>query len=183
MKKIISILTVIGAINTVNAAAVGWTSGSMLLPDGESYATGVKAYLFDASVVSASVLEASILDGTFLTGGNAVKALKEVTTTGTATVGSAVSSFEKVPPYGEVAVTLYMVVFDTNSFDTADWYKISSPITQTLVDGFTTTFPFGATIPSPGTPINNIAWQQIPEPATMALLGIGVVAFGLRRRK
>jgi len=26
-------------------------------------------------------------------------------------------------------------------------------------------------------------WTPIPEPATMALVGIGIVAFGLRRRR
>jgi len=67
--------------------------------------------------------------------------------------------------------TKYMVHLSISSHNEPDWF-----VSQNLVF---TTDPTGDTTIS----LAPLVWQQIPEPATMALLGIGIVAVGLRRRR
>jgi len=191
MKKVIIALSMLCLINSVNAASISWTTGIIRLADGTTPALGCAVYLFDIATPYNSTdfasfsaeLEAAIKGGTFLTGGYDALAVLDGKTnpSGTAPEGalagkSNIAMGEGPWASGQVK-TLFMVVFDAGDYDSADKFQLTTGITKTLGSA-TQTFGFGTEgLLQPGN------WEGIPEPATMALVGVGIVALGLRRRR
>ena len=172
MKKMMMTLAIALFAVAVNAGTVTWGSSGLktALPNGTFSTTalsGAVAYLFVGTPDSTAIANA-IANDTFTGAGNLATAF---TTTsggiGKAAIGSFVSQ----------NVTLYMVLFDASTIANANYFMISSAITQSFGASGNKTYTFvssNGTLPS--------SWTAVPEPTSMALLALGVAAVGLRRR-
>ena len=184
MKKLLSTMALICLVSSAHAAKISWTTGAIVgpTPPGGNIVGGA-AYLFDTSVtgISVAAITAAIKDGTFESGGYADKAVfpEQTTVTPGAVMSMTDIEMDRAGWESGVEKTLFMVVFTADGSQ----FKITDTLTRTM-GPTTATFGFGTNIDGPGTsPLAVAAWQPVPEPATMALLGIGIVAVGLRRRR
>lgn len=125
----------------------------------------------------------------------------DAVTGGTFDPSSAIAS-EVTDEYGEISknvgtyvsqnVSLYMVVFDADSVGAASNYTVSDVITHefgiagNVPYNFTTSFanstwdPVSPTPPGPGP--DPVDPDPVPEPTSVALLALGLAAFGLKRK-
>ena len=178
MKKIITVMAAILTISVANAADIRWQSPATAILNSTNLPSGAVAYLFDASVVSAATVEAAIKDGTFMTA--LIDNNKHAATDMTLSTGAILLDKDMTSWLPGQEKTLFMVIFNASTFGTATQFKLTDAITDELSAG-QTTFNFGSGGAS--SPFALAPWQPVPEPATMALLGIGIVAVGLRRRR
>jgi len=179
MKKLLLTLAVVFTAATSQAAAIGWsfdTSGYGSADWGNanpSPFTGYIAYLVTDAQLAQLVNSDGLLDkdkwNTSLTLGNITINKKGVGLT-------------DIDGYNQNDyVKVYTIFFEGSSVvkDTTP-YMITDYIDGTFgaIGGVPAAFVWGD-----NTPTSFGGWSQIPEPATMALVGIGIVAFGLRRRR
>ena len=172
MKKMMMTLAIVLFAVAANAGSITWTSSGLktALPNGTFSTTalsGAVAYLF-LGTPDATAIANSIANDTFTGSGNLASAF-------TATTGAITKM--GVGSYVSTPVTVYMVIFDASTIANANYFMISSAITQTFGASGNKTYTFvssNGTLPS--------SWTAVPEPTSMALLALGVAAIGLRRR-
>lgn len=173
MKKMIVMLAVVTMVAAANAGTVLWTSSGLqtALPGGAFSGTalsGAIAYLYQGTPDGAAI-KAAIDGDTFTGAGN----LSSATTSSLGVIGKA-----GIGSFVSQNVTLYMVIFDAATIGGANYYMISSAITQSFGASGNKTYTFttaGGTLPTSWTAV-------VPEPTSMALLALGVAAIGLRRK-
>ena len=174
MKKMLLIASIACATMVANAANISWGVATMTIPGlkGEEWgAIGATVYLLEG--IPNAAVGAAIENGTFNTlYGSSIKGTPLTTNNGGGTPPAA-TGFATAG----VTLDLFVVVFGTDAAG-KEYYMVSSakegltyepPATGTAVTFRVADFPDG--------------WKPVPEPATMALLGIGIVAVGLRRRR
>jgi len=178
MKKMLLVVSMACATMVANAAFINWSIPVMTIIPGlneELYgADGAIAYLLVGS--STDGVAAAIENGTFDTiYGSSIKGTPLITMYG---------GGEADPAGGFDAGTfdLFLVVFGVKNGVTPnldEYYYMISTVKQgtsyegTSEGGFVSFNSFS----------NWAKYDPIPEPATMALVGIGIVTLGLRRRR
>lgn len=184
MKKIITLTIVAMATISANAASITWGNSSSTKIVGADGTTGLAADAFFAQLifVPAGTSVSSLPIGSFKDGltGYGVSDLK--TAGMTAGVFNVLTNYTYSEEDGMAkGATFFIRVWtkDGNYLDVmADGVNGSDLFTTTAADdGGTDTFTWVAGV------YGGNSWQAVPEPATMALLGMGIVAIGLRRRR
>jgi len=167
MKKLLLTVSVICATMFANAASINWGADNQQIP-GWPFNTPENqpptVYLLQGSNAG---VEAAVENGTFSTafasamiGGSRV-----------ANPAGGLSGL-RVDGLPGVETSFFLVVFSADG----KTYTFTDTVQITPAD-------------MPPGPLPNMntwtfsAWKPVPEPATMALLGIGIVAVGLRRRR
>ena len=163
MKKIIVTLGAVFMAASLQAAIVAWTSGVLYIPNAS---TGVYGALADTVAITGTITFYTF-DGENYT---------EFTTTGITSTGTTKSGLlnGETGNNFEASTTYYANLYLLDP--TGKWYLEDNSFVEVKVPASgpgAANFNFGTTG----------SWQPIPEPATLALLGIGVMAFGLRRRR
>jgi len=181
MKKLLTTLAVALVAASTHAGAINWSLDfSEMPPTPGAYGNtnpnpyyGYVAYLVTADQLAALTnSEGLLLEEGWGAPGSTLASLT-VTKKG----GGAIDVGEWI----NTSFDVYTILFSTAGAVVAGTtgYSISGPVT--LVFGPSgnpeANFEYG-TFPAWET-----NWEPIPEPATMALLGIGIVAVGLRRRR
>lgn len=170
MKKSVLIAVCAMLVGSAFAGAVNWQ-----LYEDAGFQPDQLAYLFVGD--STGVADA-ITGGTFDGSGNLASAVTdEYGEIDVRNLGS----------YQNQDVTLYMVVFDKDTIAGSDNFIVSDPVTLHFGStgnqpfNFTTSFansswdPISPTPPGPGP-------DPVPEPTSVALLALGLAAFGLKRK-
>jgi len=181
MKKMFFVISMVCATMAANAASISWGIDNFTIPPlqvGEQWgASGATAYLFVGNN-TAGIADA-IENGTFSTASNVGQLI-------TAYGGA---SSPPVPTVPTVDIyNLFVVVIGTKAGinpDLDEQYYMISSVKQGL--SYEGTSEAEAIVFEIGdfAGFNGGTWKPIPipEPATMALVGIGIVALGLRRRR
>lgn len=178
MKRMMMILAAIAVVGMAQAAQVRWSMGNSavtwLTPATTATTIGQEYYLINAAS-SAGIIEA-INGGTFsgATAGVLDVGLATTTKGFVATRTPEVAAFAVDTTYN-----LAVLVFDQNAG--GDWYyQISSSLPQMAWDGST---DIGTTSTFTAGQFNAANWTAVvPEPTSMALLALGAVMIGMRRR-
>ena len=171
MKNLLTMLAVTLLAVTTHAGAIGWSVDTSSLGGSPNPYAGYIAYLVDANDLEALLASDGKLDkdawSTSLTLSNATISNKGLIT-------------KDVGSYAEGAVVeVYTILFKAGSVEKGvTEYAISSPISNKFGASGNAAYSFPTS--SFGTWQK---WSDVPEPTTMALLGLGVAALGLRRRR
>ena len=174
MKKALAIVAVALVAIASQAASVKWTANKIGASSEGSDISTYTAYFFitantqGGTVFDKAKVEADITAGKF-TGANGTYTQK-------ATVNKLKSlsgTYDGGWANGD-SVTGFIVIFDS-----ADTTSGNAIITGTATTSFTSasgapSMAFGAQ--------NNATWTPVPEPCTVALVALGLAAFGLKRR-
>ena len=185
MKKTIMMIAITAIATMTQAAVINWQSGNILLPTSATngaWLTGanvakdqVTAYYF--VITSAQYNDASfkadvtagMLGQTF----NLTAADNSVNSSGSLATKTANWTGQGSYNVGETGYML--AIFVLEDYLGQDWFIVNTGKATISASGMAETV--GSLASSIG------VWTPVPEPATMALLGIGIVAVGLRRRR
>jgi len=161
MKKMMMMMALaMGFAFSAQAAQVTWTTGLLLDRKGNEVGYGQGGF-------TATVTFYELIAGDWV-----VMTVSGVTSSSTTNVITGDLRGTAGHPTLEFAFsTDYKVHVYVTSDAEPDWFVSQTTSFKTKGSGATTVN------------MAPLVWQQIPEPATMALLGIGIVAVGLRRRR
>ena len=172
MKKAIAVLSATLLTISAHAVAVTWNFGTLYAPNvdgsfGAAVAPGATGY-------TATVY--FFTDAGCTTSFNPIDGTTSSTINGLSSISAQASQINQLFANETTYYALFVITANTANGQ----FEMVSTKPYTVVFGKTgnaptITFGTGGYMPS--------AWTVIPEPATMALLGVGVVAFGLRRRR
>ena len=175
MKKLLLLGAVMFFTAQVNAGYIQWSATNIRVNGDDKFSTGTalnaaQVYLFDAAVYSQqdivdAVLARNVAGLTFVAEG-------KTNSSGAVSISPVADNV-----YNGTTPQFYMVVFNASSEASATYYMMSGPKAVNSQIGTS-----GGTLLS-FTSFLGQEWKPVPEPATFALLGIGVVAVGLRRRR
>jgi len=185
MKKILMTLAVALVAASTYAGQINWTIDLSDLPGGPWNTTtnphpwtGYIAYLVTPDQLAALTTDGLLDEDKW-----------GAATLSSMTIGKRGTASGLYGSYGAgTEISLYVILFNTTGPVVAGTtgYMISGPVTREFGASGDPEWAFEyGTFGSEGLtlPAFQTEWSVIPEPATMALLGIGVVAVGLRRRR
>jgi hypothetical protein len=198
MKKSMLIFIVAMCLGGIaQAATFQWSIGSVGVNvvgyDGNALPIGSTVMIFwDKDLGGLNLLTAAnkatwasspgaILDQTMLTTASSglLFPIKQNTGITWNTSGDTVWNSTLLPGQSSGSQTFYALIIDSSSVATANHYFLTTGVTVTAptsaIGALSVTF--GTRVPTAGN-----QWTTIPEPATMALFGVGLVVLGLRRR-
>lgn len=174
MKKMLTFIAVaVLATASIHAASVTWQATGLKDDKGVAL-NGAVAYLFNTADVSISDVK-SALENKKFSSSMASKAIATKATNGTGAI-----TLTKIGNYSNETVELFMIVFDKDAVSTSPNYMVSSTVSQT----FTTTnksYNFNTALSSSSW-AKNAEYVPVPEPCTVALLALGLVAVGMKRK-
>jgi len=162
MKKMFIAIAMVSVAMFTNAASITWGLDTFTVPGTPPIASATAYFLLGDTAGVSTAIE----NGTFTT-----------------TFASSILDTGTTTPAGNMTGQ----VVDGLAYDTLDFY-----IVILTADGKYAISGVQSVKTSQGTDAaakvafgagNLGAWKDVPEPATMALLGLGVVALGLRRRR
>ena len=174
MKQIALTLFAVSLGISAQAATIAWTAGPLFAPNADgTFGTqltgsdlGLKGYTAVVTIWTAQTGGTEIIPTTGSLTANSINA--------SGTLGNSVSSAAITP-----STTFWVSILITT--DDGKWFMESSGRLETPLGPVTPgNAAFGGVA---GQLLMPNRWTAVPEPATMALLGIGVVAVGLRRRR
>jgi len=185
MKKLILTVLACSFACAMQAASMTWSTGALKTAGINGAMTGTAlfpgfVYCFLGADNSAAKIAAA---------GGANTWQNFVTAQGSA--GNELSNYTKATASNGIAyqstastqtftggTSFYLVIFDGSSAQSAGNYMVTTVMIKTLGSGGSQLYAFGTAnggyVPS--------VWSPIPEPATLALMGIGLAVVGLRRK-
>ena len=176
MKKIISVMCVVLAALTVNAASINWSFAWATDANGDDVAAGSAAYLVDAATYSVSAAAAALDAGTF----DVSKVLDTASVKVNGSNGAYVNQLVNASLSG--SATFYAII------KTDDFYAMTDPITASIKSVGSTTVNFGELSDENG--VSAMTWKtlgggggDVPEPTSGLLLLVGGAMLVLRRKQ
>ena len=188
MKKLLTVMMLATITTMTQAAQINWQSGNFELPtyfvsmadyDGTWNGTTTGSFTVTAYYFRLTATEHAALNLTSIAQGIEAGTY-DYTTAPTAKVTASglttkAASWGDNKPYAASETGYILAIYILTGYQGTDWYIVDAPTFTVNPNGDAGTY-------------QNIAktigvWTPIPEPATMALVGIGIVAFGLRRRR
>lgn len=175
MKKFMVIAAVAIVAACAQAVPVSWTV--MGISYNASAPTGGNALLFvigQNGVTSSSQITALITAGTDVSG-YASGTAGTVAANGGVSVGTAASGINYAWTSGTQTYTAFAIVFNASTQTGSDDYLLTTEKTITISSATgSKSFSFGN--------VSALSWTAVPEPTSMALLGLGVAALAFRRK-
>ena len=176
MKKIIPFLAVaVFTAVSAQATSVKWSASSIKDENGNKI-TGAAAYVFVTADTKDSpattVIDRDTIVAKIQAGDTSV--LSSATATASVTsLGGISATFDGGWSEGQ-KVTAFLVIYDSANPSGSAKAIITDNLTTTLGNMGTTASNFGAQ--------GSATWTAVPEPTAVALLAIGLVALGLKRK-
>jgi len=158
MKKLMIAMMAMGFAISTQAAIVSWTTGSLQNHLGATVGGSQSGYTMNVYFFQWVAGDWVAFEPGGVTSSSTTNPLGALA----GNAGTSTTGFENSVEY--------KVRYTITGPASPEWF-VDETITFTTKDNGATTVSMPA------------KWQQIPEPATMALLGIGIVAVGLRRRR